>query len=301
MAFPHDGRTQRRRDLCPSQHCGYYFDRIHCHVGSVCDGTPHKKNPVGAYNAIKPRSPWKLAGYIGVFGSACILSFYGVVAGWALGYFYKTIGGAFKGNITWQSSDAIFRSFTGRPLEIIFCLFVIIGLTTFVISKGVRAGIERWSKILMPVLFGLIILLAIRAVTLPGAGTGLAFYLKPDFSKFNMTVLFFAVGQAFFSLSLGAGTMITYASYLPKSDNLVSSAGWVCFFDSLIAILAGIIIFPTLFATPGITPDKFEASGGLMFQVFPIIKVNINSKNGICVNYLDYLRVEIAVDVRSGS
>jgi NSS family neurotransmitter:Na+ symporter len=234
-------------------------------------GRHTKKNPVGAYNAIKPRSPWKLAGYMGVFGSACILSFYGVVAGWALGYFYKTVVGTFKGNITWQSSDAIFSSFVGRPLEIIFCLFVIIGLTTFVISKGVRAGIERWSKILMPVLFGLIILLAIRAVTLPGAGTGLSFYLKPDFSKFNMTVLFFAVGQAFFSLSLGAGTMITYASYLPKNDNLVSSAGWVCFFDSLIAILAGIIIFPTLFATPGITPDKFEASGGLMFQVFPII------------------------------
>lgn len=234
-------------------------------------GRHTKKNPVGAYEAIKPRSPWKLVGYLGVFGSACILSFYGVVAGWAFGYFYKTIGGAFKGEISWQASDAIFKNFASKPLEIIFCLLVIIGLTTFVISKGLRAGIERWSRILMPILFGLIILLALRAVTLPGAETGLSFYLKPDFSKFNMTVLFFAVGQAFFSLSLGAGTMITYASYLPKSDNLVSSAGWVCFFDSLIAILAGIIIFPTLFATPGITPDKFQASGGLMFQVFPII------------------------------
>ncbi len=229
------------------------------------------KNPVGAYDAIKPRSPWRLAGYMGVIGGACILSYYGVVAGWAFGYFYKTIGGLFRGEITWQASDAIFSSFAARPLEVIFCLLVIIGLTSLIISKGVKAGIEKWVKILMPVLFGLIIILAVRAITLPGAGTGLAFYLKPDFSKLNTTVLFFAVGQAFFSLSIGVGTMITYASYLPKKDNLVTSAGWVCFFDTFIAFLAGIIIFPTLFATPGVTPDKFVADTGLMFQVFPII------------------------------
>jgi len=229
------------------------------------------KNPVGAYEAIKPRTPWKLAGYMGVFGCACILSYYGIIAGWAFGYFYKTIGGVFKGEISWQASDTIFRNFAARPLEILFCLLVIIGLTTFVISKGVKAGIERWSKILMPVLFGLIILLALRAVTLPGAGTGLAFYLKPDFSKLTAKVLFFGVGQAFFSLSIGVGTMITYSSYLSKKDNLVSSAGWVCFSTTLVALLTGFIIFPTLFATPGVTPDKFVADSGLMFQVFPII------------------------------
>jgi len=234
-------------------------------------GRHTEKNPVGAYNAIKPRSPWKLAGYLGVFGCACFLSFYGVVAGWAFGYFYKTIFGTFKGEITWQAAEITFTNFAARPFEIIFCLFVIIGLTTLIISRGVKAGIERWSKILMPLLFGLIVLLAIRAVTLPGAGTGLSFYLKPDFSKLSTTVIFYAVGQAFFSLSIGIGTMITYASYLSKKDNLVSSAGWVCLFDSLIALLAGFIIFPTLFATPGITPDKFEPSTGLMFQVFPII------------------------------
>jgi NSS family neurotransmitter:Na+ symporter len=234
-------------------------------------GRHTEKNPVGAYGAIKPRSPWKLAGYLGVFGCACILSYYGIVAGWAFGYFYKTIGGLFKGDITWQASDSLFAHFASSPLEIIFCLLVIIGLTTFVISKGVKAGIEKWSKILMPILFGLIILLALRAVTLPGAGTGLAFYLKPDFSKLNGKVLFFAVGQAFFSLSIGVGTMITYASYLSKKDNLVTSAGWVCFSTTLVALLTGIIIFPTLFATPGVTPDKFVVNTGLMFQVFPII------------------------------
>jgi NSS family neurotransmitter:Na+ symporter len=229
------------------------------------------KNPVGAYDSIKPHSLWKLAGYLGVFGCACFLSFYGVVAGWAFGYFYKTLGGTFRGEISWQASVDIYTHFTARPLEIILCLLVIIGLTTLIISRGVKAGIERWTKFLMPMLFGIIVLLAIRAVSLPGSGTGLSFYLKPDFTKLNSTVIFFAVGQAFFSLSIGIGTMITYASYLSKKDNLVSSAGWVCFFDSLIAFLAGIIVFPTLFATPGLTPDKFEPSTGLMFQVFPII------------------------------
>lgn len=234
-------------------------------------GRHTEKNPVGAYGTVRPRSPWKLAGYMGVLGCACILSYYGIVAGWAFGYFYKTIGGTFKGDMTWQTSDAIFSGFASDPLEIIFCLLVIITLTTFVISKGVKAGIEKWSKILMPVLFGLIILLAVRAVTLPGAGTGLAFYLKPDFSKLDTKVFFFAVGQAFFSLSIGVGTMITYASYLSKKDNLVTSAGWVCFSTTLVALLTGIIIFPTLFATPGVTPDKFVVDTGLMFQVFPII------------------------------
>lgn len=234
-------------------------------------GRHTQKNPVGAYHAIKPHSPWKLAGYMGVLGCTFILSYYGVVAGWAFGYFYKTVAGAFRGEITWQISDTLFNNFAASPLSVLFCLFVIIGITTFVISKGIKEGIEKWSKILMPVLFALIILLAIRAITLPGAGAGIAFYLKPDFSKLNTTVLFYAVGQAFFSLSIGVGTMITYASYLSKKDNLVTSAGWVCFSTTLVAFLTGIIIFPTLFATPGISPGEFKVSTGLMFQVFPII------------------------------
>jgi len=208
---------------------------------------------------------------MGTLGGACILSYYGVIAGWALGYFYKTVTGAFRGDITLAQSGALFQNFAASPFEMIFCLFVIIAITTYVVSRGVRAGIERWTKMLMPVLLGLIILLAIRAVTLPGASTGLAFYLKPDFSKLNITVIFFALGQAFFSLGLGVGTMITYASYLSKKDNLVTSAGWVSFSDTLIAFFAGIIIFPTLFATPGVSPENFSIDTGLMFQVFPLI------------------------------
>jgi len=230
-----------------------------------------RKNPVGAFKAIKPGTPWKLVGYLNVAVGIGILSFYGVVAGWTVGYFFKAITGAFSRDLSWQSSDAIFKNFSADPLVVFVCFFVIIVLTVFIISKGIKGGIEKWSKILMPALFILIIVLAIRALTLPGAGRGLAFYLKPDFSKFNITVLFFAVTQAFFSLSIGNGAMMTYASYLSKKDNLVSSTAWVCFFDTLVAFLAGIIIFSTLFTSPEIVPGEFKADIGLMFQVFPMV------------------------------
>jgi len=234
-------------------------------------GRHTQKNPVGAFKALKPGTPWKLVGYMGVFTGVCILSYYSVIAAWAAGYLYKTLFGAFRGEITWAVSDQIFSSFAANPLEVLLCFFVVIALTTFVISRGVKGGIERWSKILMPMLFALIIIMAIRALTLKGAGPGISFYLKPDPTKITPKLFFYAVGQAFFSLSLGMGTMITYGSYISKKDNLSSSAGWVCFSTTLVAFLAGIIIFPTLFATPGINPQEVQASTGLMFQVFPLI------------------------------
>ncbi len=238
-------------------------------------GRHTQKSPVPAFKQIKPGTPWVLVGYMGVICGVFILSYYSVIAGWAAGYFYKTITGAFPGQISWEDSASLFAQFAADPLQVLICLAAIIALTTYVISKGVKSGIERWSKILMPVLFVLIIILAARALTLPGAKNGLLFYLKPDFSDFSPTILFFAVGQAFFSLSLGMGTMMTYGSYIPKRENLVSSAAWVCFSTVLIAILAGIIIFPTLFDTLQLTPEQFkqefEVDTGLMFQVFPII------------------------------
>jgi NSS family neurotransmitter:Na+ symporter len=231
-------------------------------------GRHAQKNPVGAIEHIKPRSPWKLIGYLGILTGICILSYYSVVAGWAVGYLVKTGSGAFSGEVTSQLTERIFTEFSANPFQVLLFFVIIIGITTFIISRGVKGGIERWTKVLMPLLFILIVFLAIRALTLPGASRGLSFYLKPDFSKLNGTVVLFALGQAFFSLSLGMGAMITYGSYIPKSDNLVSSAGWVCFSDTLVAILAGIIIFPTLFAIPGIAPT---AGSGLVFKVFPLI------------------------------
>lgn len=231
-------------------------------------GRHTQRNPVGAFEKIKPRTPWKIIGYLGVLTSLCILSYYAVIAGWAAGYFVKTISGTFTGSVSSQLTDKIFTDFSSNPLQSLLFFFIVIGITTFIISKGVKSGIERWSKILMPILFILILFLALRALTLPGAGEGLSFYLKPDFSKLNGTVILFAFGQAFFSLSLGMGIMITYGSYIPRSDNLVSSSAWVSFSDTLVAFLAGIIIFPTLFAIPGIAPTE---GTGLVFKVFPLI------------------------------
>ncbi|MBM3297932.1 MAG: sodium-dependent transporter, partial [Candidatus Aminicenantes bacterium] len=239
-------------------------------------GRHTQKNPVGAFEHIKPGTAWKAIGYLGVVTAVAILSYYSVVAGWAIGYVFKTAGGAFRrlggAEAAAAATSRAFDSFVSNPLLVLVLLMVMIGLTAFIVSRGVREGIERWSKILMPLLFIIVIILAARALTLPGARAGLSFYLRPDFSKLNGTVILFAVGQAFFSLSLGLGTMLTYGSYIRKSDNLVSSAAWVSFSDFLIAFLAGIIIFPTLFAIPGIAPEEGPA---LVFKVLPLIFAKI--------------------------
>ncbi len=232
-------------------------------------GRYSQKNVVGAFEHIKPQSPWKLIGYLGMITGIAILSFYAVVAGWAAGYVVKTASGAFRGELTSSATAKIFSDFTSNPFQVLIFFAIVIFITTFIISKGVKSGIEKWTKILMPILFVLILYLAIRAISLPGAGAGLAYYLKPDFSKLKGIVILYALGQAFFSLSLGMGTMITYGSYISKSDRLVSSAGWVSFSDTFIAILAGLIIFPTLFAFQGSPGDV--GGEGLAFQVFPLI------------------------------
>jgi NSS family neurotransmitter:Na+ symporter len=231
-------------------------------------GRYSQKNPVGAFESIKPGSLWKLVGYFGILTAVCIFSYYTVIAGWSVGYLIKMASGSFKTDVTSELSDKIFAEFSSDPLQVILYFLVMMGITTYIVSKGIKGGIERWTKILMPILFILIVFLAGRALTLPGAEEGISFYLKPDFSQLSGKLVLYALGQAFFSLSLGMGIMVTYGSYLSKTDNLVTSAGWVCFFDSLIAFLAGVIIFPTLFAIPGIAPT---AGPGLVFKVLPLI------------------------------
>jgi NSS family neurotransmitter:Na+ symporter len=234
-------------------------------------GRHTQKNIVGAISAVSSKPLYRAFGYFGVATGIAVFSYYSVVAGWATGYLYKTLFGAFRGDVSWEYSVGLFTRFAANPVETILCHFFVMAVTVYVISRGVQGGIEKWSKILMPMLFALIIYLAIRALMLPGAGKGVAFYLQPDLAKLSPKVLFFAAGQAFYSLSLGMGIMVTYGSYIPKRDNLVSSAGWVCLSTTLVAILAGIIIFPTLFATPGLDPANFQPGTGIMFQTFPLI------------------------------
>ena len=236
-------------------------------IAELTIGRYSRKNPVGAFDAIRKGSWWKIVGYLGVLTGICILSYYTVMAGYTLGYIVKTLVG----------NETSFSSFTANgwlsiPLFLVFCV-----LTVLVVQGGVRDGIERWAKILMPLLLCLLVLLIIRSVTLEGAGRGLSFYFKPDFGKVTGKTLLAAMGQAFFSLSLGMGAMITYGSYLSKKDNIVTSGCYVALFDTLIAVMAGLIIFPALFAM-----NMNPAEGpGLVFEVLPKIFPQLPAGNVI--------------------
>ena len=230
-------------------------------------GRATQSNPVGAFKRIAPGTPWKWVGGLGVVTGFGILAFYSVVAGWTLGYIAKAVGGAFSRPLDADESGALFGELIGNPLLAIGFAVVFLLLTVLVVRGGVSGGIERASKILMPVFFALLLVLAVRAVTLPGGWEGVEFMFKPDFSKLEPGVWMSALGQALFSLSVGMGAMITYGSYFPKGENMVVAGAAVAAFDTLIALLAGFIIFPALFAS-GVDAQE---GPGLVFIVLPTI------------------------------
>lgn len=240
-------------------------------IAELAIGRNTEKNPVGAFKKLFPKSLWKAVGGLGVITGIGILSFYAVIAGYTIGYFIKIILGDFNAIQSADQAGQIFSAFTANPYISIGLLLLFIVLTVLVVMGGVSAGIERWSKILMPLLLLLLIILAVYSMTLPGASKGLSFYLKPDFSKITLTTFARALGQALFSLSLGMGTMMTYGSYISKRDNVVTSASYVCLFDTFIAILAGMVMFPALFAM-GMNP---AGGPGLVFVVLPSIFAKI--------------------------
>jgi len=211
-------------------------------------GRHTEKNVVGAFAAISKK--WKFVGYLSVITPFVILSYYSVVGGWVMKYVFTYVtGGNFGGGAT-QYQD-YFLGFIGKPIEPILWTALFLGLCIFVLLKGVTSGIEKVSKILMPVFFLLICAVVVRSVTLPGAGEGLKYMLTIDLSLFTRDTLVVAIGQAFYSLSLGMSIMITYGSYLPKDQNMVKSSAWVCVLDTLVATLAAFAIVPVVYATLG--------------------------------------------------
>jgi len=224
-------------------------------ISELALGRSIQRNPVGAIEAIRPRSSWKLVGYLGVFTGLGILSFYSVIAGWTVGYIVKMISGNPGG----------FGGFIANPVVELGLLGLFMLLTAFIVYGGVSGGIEKWSKILMPVLFAVMLILIIYANTLPGSEKGLSFYLMPELSEISGKTILAALGQAFFSLSLGMGLMITYGSYVSKSESLTNSALWISLFDTAIAVMSGLIIFPALFSM-GHAP---EMGPKLVFIVLP--------------------------------
>ena len=235
-------------------------------IAEIAMGRSTGKNPVGAFREWRPRGPWKLVGYLGVITGVMILSYYSLISGWTLGYFFKTLAGGLK-NVGAAATPGIFDAFARNFWLQAFLLAAFLFLTGFIVAKGIANGIEKACKFLMPVLAVIMLILLARSLTLPGAGKGLEFYLKPDFSQLSPRVIIDALGQAFFTLSLGMGAMITYGSYLKKEESIPASAAWVAFLDTLAAVMAGFIIFPAL-AAYGMSP---EGGHPLVFHILPVI------------------------------
>ncbi len=230
-------------------------------LAELAIGRRTQRNPVGAFRALRPGSAWVALGGLGVLTGLMILSFYSVVGGWTMAYVVKVASGAIGPG---TDTAAVFAGVAGSPVSSIGWHLAFMALTVLIVVGGVRGGIERWTKVLMPALAGLLILLVLRAVTLSGAGSGLDFYLRPDLSEITGGTVLAAIGQAFFSLSLGMGAMITYGSYVSKEDDLETSALWVTGFDTSVAFLAGLLIFPTLFHA-GMDPGA--GGPGMVFVV----------------------------------
>lgn len=210
-------------------------------------GRTAAKNPVGAFHDLAPRSIWWLVGGLGVLTGFAILSYYSVIAGWTLSYILKAATGALHAG---KGAEEIFNTFAADGVSQVVYLFLFMALTVYVVAGGVRNGIEKAARILLPVLFVLMLCIIGYVLTLPQAMDGVKFYLYPDFSKVTPTTVMMAMGQAFFSLSLGMGAMITYGSYIRKTDNLFTSGLSVTFFDTFIALMAGMMIFPVLGGAP---------------------------------------------------
>ena len=225
----------------------------------------HSKASTGkAYQVLAPGTHWKWVGFMGVLVGLLILGYYSVVAGWTLEYTLEAVTNGFADK-TPDDFIASFQAFSQDPFRPLLWLLVFLLATHYVIVKGVKKGIERSSKIMMPILFILILVLAVCSMSLPNADKGLDFLLKPDFSKVDAGVFMSALGQAFFSLSLGMGCLSTYASYFGSETKLGKTALSVGVIDTLVAILAGVIIFPAAFSV-GIQPD---AGPSLVFITLP--------------------------------
>jgi NSS family neurotransmitter:Na+ symporter len=215
------------------------------------------KNPIGAIRDTGGNKFWQTAGVLCVLVCFFVFSYYSVIAGWTVGYIFTEI----------INLPVDFEVFVQTPMYVIPLTFVFILMTILIVLGGVSGGIEKAAKFLMPVLFIIIIFIAGRSVTLEGAEAGIQYYLNPDFSKINPTVILQALGQAFFSMSVGWGLMITFGSYLPKESNIIQSSGWIAGMDTMVALLGGLMVFPALFA---LLPGKDPAAGpALVFDVLP--------------------------------
>lgn len=236
-------------------------------LGEMVIGRKTHLSAVGAYRKLNKK--WGFVGLLGVVVGFCILSFYSVIGGWVLNYVFKYITGGIAG----ATASDYFTGFISSTWSPIIWTGVFLAITALIILKGVSGGIEKASKVMMPALFILLIIVVIRSVTLEGAKAGIEFFLKPDFSSVTLSTVMAAMGQAFFSLSLGMGTIITYGSYLGNDENLEKNAVLVPMIDTMVALLAGFAVLPAVFAfgfEPGAGPSLMFITLPSVFDAMPL-------------------------------
>src|SRR5690554_144138 len=232
-------------------------------IGEIAIGRKTRSNPYGAYKQLGGKS-WALVGLFGILCGIMILSFYNVVSGWAFGYFVQVTFGDLLHEPDYGSFFGSYVENFANNLIYSLCFMVI---TAYIVYQGIKKGIEGAAKLLMPALLVLLVSLVIYGLTLPNAMEGVTFYLLPDFNLITGASIYSALGQAFFSLSLGMGALITYGSYVGKDDNIISSAGLVTVTDTSVALLSGLMIFPLVFST-GQSPSE---GPGLVFVALPAV------------------------------
>lgn len=233
-------------------------------------GRASKQSPRKAYKALGGRSPWQIVGGLGIFSAFLVCGFYLVVTGWTLEYTYQSMVNGLSGLNPGELSTH-FKDFTSLSYRPMYWTLLAIGINIFILLRGVQKGIENFSKIMMPLLVIILFVLAIRTLTLDGAMEGLKFYLQPHFKDFTSQTFLSALGQAFFSLSIGLGIMITYGAYMDKSQSLTKTSTQIALIDTIIAIVAGLIVFPACLSM-GIQPDQGPQ---LVFVTLPTVFNNM--------------------------
>ena len=255
-------------------------------ITEIAIGRKTERNPVGAFNALGFKN-WNFVGKLGILCGILILSFYNVIAGWAFGYFIEMLMGHF--NIGQN-----FTAFTANAIKVGSYAILFMVVTAYIVSKGIAGGIEKAARLLMPTLVILIIGLLIYAMTLPNAMAGIKFYLVPDFSELNIRSIGGALRQAFFSLSLGMGALITYGSYLAKKENIVTSAAMITLMDVGIAFIAGLMIFPLVAYNNGGDMTDLQSGPGLLFITLPGVFETLGPVLGVFIGSFFFLLVSFA-------
>lgn len=235
-------------------------------VSEFVIGRGTHKNVSGALKLLAPGEKWHWMSYMGILASLMILSFYSVVCGWIVEYLFQAVTGHLSGHTAAEYS-AIFGAFVSSPYRPVLWTVLFLCVNFWILRRGVKRGIERVANVMMPILFVILLVLIVYALTLPGAAKGLKFLFFPDFSRLSPKVAIGAMGQAFFSLSIGLSCILTYASYFKDSDRLMRNATIVAVLDTVVAVLSGIMIFPVVFSF-GMQP---EAGPKLVFEILPNI------------------------------